>query len=312
MPELPEVETIVRGLRKKIIGRKIKSVWFDSPSQISLQEAWEGKPKFVKAPKADILNKQIKGLKIIDVQRRAKNILIYFSSDKMMLIHQKMTGHLLYGKWEIKKAQGTKQLVQSIIKGAMQDKVNDFIHLILCFDNGWQLALSDMRKFAKVIFGDKKEIEDLRELKELGPEPLEKSFDFKKFKEAVGNKTRKIKQVLMDPYIIAGIGNIYSDDILWEAKIHPFQSAKTLKGVELKRIFLAIKKILTQAVKLRGTSFSDYRDVEGKKGYYVDKRRVYQREGEKCLRCRGIIKRVKMGGRSAHFCSKCQILKSDK
>lgn len=301
MPELPEVETIVRDLRKKIIGRKIKSVWFDSPSQISLQETWEGKPRFIKAPKLGDFEKQIKGLKIVDVQRRAKNILIYFSNDKMMLIHQKMTGHLLYGRWSV---VGGKS--KSLLKGAMQDRVNDFIHLIIYFDNEWQLALSDMRKFAKVIFGDKKEIEYLKELRELGPEPLEKGFDFKKFKEAVGNKTGKIKQVLMDPYVIAGIGNIYSDDILWEAKIHPFQPAKSLKDGELKRIFLAIKKILIQAVKLRGTSFSDYRDIEGKKGYYVEKRRVYQREGEKCFRCKAVIKRVKMGGRSAHFCPKCQ------
>ena len=300
MPELPEVETIVRDLKRKIIGRKIKSAWFDSPRQIFLQKKMVGF-KLVRAPKLADFEKQIKGSKIIDVQRRAKNILIYFTNDKMMLIHQKMTGHLLYGKWEI-----IAKKPQSILKGALSERVNDFIHFILYFDNEWQLALSDMRKFAKVIFGNKSEIENLKELRELGPEPLEKSFDFKKFKEVVGNKTGKIKQVLMDPYIIAGIGNIYSDDILWEAKIHPFQSTKTLKDMELKRIFLAIKKILTQAVKLRGTSFSDYRDVEGKKGYYVGKRRVYQREGEKCLHCGGIIKRVKMGGRSAHFCPKCQ------
>ena len=305
MPELPEVETIVRDLKRKIIGRKIKSAWFDSPRQIFIQKISSGL-RLARAPKLSDFEKQIKGLKIIDVQRRAKNILIYFTDEKMMLIHQKMTGHLLYGRWKIEKVQNTKQLVQSILTGAMQEKANDFIHFILYFDNGWQLALSDMRKFAKVIFGNKSEIENLKELKELGPEPLEKSFDFKKFKEVVGNKTGKIKQVLMDPYVIAGIGNIYSDDILWEAKIHPFQSAKTLKDLELKRIFLAIKKILTQAVKLRGTSFSDYRDVEGKKGYYVEKRRVYQREGEKCLRCGDIIERIKMGGRSAHFCPKCQ------
>ena len=287
MPELPEVETIVRDLRKKIIGRKIKSVWFDVS-------------KLIKKLKIKQFGKEIKGLKIIDVQRRAKNILIYFDNDKMMLIHQKMTGHLLYGKWKI---MGKKPI--SVMKGAMSEKVNDYIHFILFFDNGWQLALSDLRKFAKIVFGNMKEIEE-KELKELGPEPLEKSFDFKKFKEIIGNKSGKIKQVLMDPYVIAGIGNIYSDDILWEAKIHPFQSAKTLDNNELKRIFLAIKNILTQAVKLRGTSISDYRDIEGKKGYYVGKRRVYQREGEKCLRCKIKIKRVKIGGRSAHFCPNCQ------
>ncbi|HNW96267.1 MAG TPA: bifunctional DNA-formamidopyrimidine glycosylase/DNA-(apurinic or apyrimidinic site) lyase [Candidatus Paceibacterota bacterium] len=303
MPELPEVETIVRDLRKKIIGRKIESAWFDSPFQVSCEEIWEGKSRFVKAPKLSEFSKQIKGLKIIDVQRRAKNILIYFSADKMLLIHQKMTGHLLYGKWSMMDGK-----LKSSLSGAMQDRVNDFIHFILYFENGWQLALSDMRKFAKVIFASKESIENLKEIKELGPEPLEKNFDFKKFEKIIGNKAGKIKQILMDPYVIAGIGNIYSDDILWEAQIHPFRSAKSLDKKELKKIFLAIKKILTQAVKLRGTSISDYRDVEGKKGYYVEKRRVYRREGEKCFRCKSEIKRVKMGGRSAHFCPKCQKL----
>jgi len=302
MPELPEVETIVRDLRKKIIGRKIESVWFDSPRQIFLQKKMADS-KLARAPQIDIFERRIKGLKIIDVQRRAKNILIYLSDDQMLLIHQKMTGHLLYGKWNI---AGKK--LSSSLKGAMQEKVNDYIHFILSFDNGWQLALSDLRKFAKVIFASRENIENLKEIKELGPEPLEKNFDFKNFEKIIGNKSGKIKQVLMDPYVISGIGNIYSDDILWEAKIHPFRPAKSLNKKELKSTFLAIKKILTQAVKLRGTSISDYRDVEGKKGYYVDKRRVYRREGEKCLRCKSEIKRVKMGGRSAHFCPKCQKL----
>lgn len=302
MPELPEVETIVRDLRKKIIGRKIESVWFDSPRQIFLQKKMADS-KLARAPQIDIFERRIKGLKIIDVQRRAKNILIYLSDDQMLLIHQKMTGHLLYGKWNI---VGKK--LSSSLKGAMQEKVNDYIHFILSFDNGWQLALSDLRKFAKVIFASRENIENLKEIKELGPEPLEKNFDFKNFEKIIGNKSGKIKQVLMDPYVISGIGNIYSDDILWEAKIHPFRSAKSLNKKELKSVFLAIKKILTQAVKLRGTSISDYRDVEGEKGYYVDKRRVYRREGEKCLRCKSEIKRVKMGGRSAHFCPKCQKL----
>ena len=302
MPELPEVETIVRDLRKKIIGRKIESAWFDSPRQIFLQKKIADS-KLVRSPKIGDFIKQIKGLKIIDVQRRAKNILIYLSNDQMLLIHQKMTGHLLYGKWNI-----SRKKLNASLKGAMQEKVNDYIHFVLSFDNGWQLALSDLRKFAKVILASRENIENLKEIKELGPEPLEKNFDFKKFEKIIGNKSGKIKQVLMDPYVISGIGNIYSDDILWEAKIHPFRLAKSLDKKELKGIFLAVKKILTQAVKLRGTSISDYRDVEGKKGYYVDKRRVYRREGEKCLRCKSEIKRVKMGGRSAHFCPKCQKL----
>lgn len=313
MPELPEVETIVRDLRKKIIGRKIKSVWFDAP-------------KLIKSPKPAIFQKQIKGLKVIDVRRRAKNILIYLEGANsrkrisggknknsqrlamVLLIHQKMTGHLLYGKWSARRRAKAKEGARSLIAGVMQERVNDYIHIIFYLDNGWQLALSDLRKFAKVLLGSKEYVENLSEIKDLGPEPLEKNFSFEKFKDTISSKSGKIKQVLMDPYVISGIGNIYSDDILWQAKIHPFRPAKSLSTEELKAIFRAMKEILTQAIKLRGTSISDYRDLSGESGYYSQKRRAYQREGEKCYRCKNMIKRVKMGGRSAHFCPNCQKL----
>lgn len=290
MPELPEVETIVRDLKKKIIGRKIKSVWFDAP-------------KLIKKPKPAVFGKEIQGLKIENIKRRAKNILIYFSNNKLLLVHQKMTGHLLYGQWRVENKKPV-----SLFKGALQERVNDYIHIIFYLDNDWQLVLSDLRKFAKVVFGSRNEIENLEELKKLGPEPLERDFDFKKFKQILKNKKGKIKQVLMDQSVISGIGNIYSDEILWLAKIHPFRPASQLKDSELKKIFHFIKEVLKKAVKLRGTSISDFRDPEGKAGHYADHRYVYQREGEKCPRCKSVIKRLKMGGRSAHFCQKCQKL----
>jgi len=294
MPELPEVETIVNDLKKKIIGRKITGVWFDAP-------------KLIKKPKPKDLEKQIKGLKITDIRRRGKNILIYLSKTYLLLIHQKMTGHLLYGKWSFGKAQDKqKVIVRSLIKGALEEKVNNYIHFILYLDNGWQVGLSDLRKFAKILFGGKEEIENLAELKNLGPEPLDKNFDFEKFKNLISKKRGKIKQVLMDQEVIAGIGNIYSDEILWQAKIHPFKIVGELKTKELKNIYSAMKQILKKAVKLRGTSVSDFRDAFGRSGGYAKIRKVYQREGEFCQRCGAIIKRVKMGGRSAHFCPKCQ------
>jgi len=331
MPELPEVETIVRDLCKKIIGRKIKSVWFDAPKMISIIFADKRGKVRGTTRKTDkfqqTFEKAVRGFKITEIKRRGKNILIHLqNADKcrlktqinadigenqrqnqhkstILLIHQKMTGHLLYGKWLVK----NKKPVSSL-KGALRERVNDYIHLIFYLDNGWQLALSDLRKFAKVVFGPKNEIENLEELKKLGPEPLEKAFDFKKFKQILKNKKGKIKQVLMDQSVISGIGNIYSDEILWLAKIHPFRPASQLKDSELKKIFHFIKEVLKKAVKLCGTSISDFRDPEGKSGHYAEHRYVYRREGEKCQRCRSIIKRLKMGGRSAHFCPKCQKL----
>ncbi len=291
MPELPEVQTIVNGLNKKIVGRKITGVWFDAP-------------KIIKKPKAQNLEKEIKGLKIEKIFRRGKNILIYFSKDYLLLIHQKMTGHLLYGKWGI-----VNRKTASLIKGSLGEKVNGYIHLIFYLDNGWQLALSDLRKFAKVLFGKKEEIEKMPDLAELGSEPLDKSFNLAKFIKLIKSEKRKIKQVLMDQKVIVGIGNIYADEILYEAGIHPFKSAYKLNNAELKKIYLATKRILKKAIILRGTSTSDFRDISGVAGEYGKKLLVYRKEGESCLRhCGGIVKRVKIGGRSAHYCPNCQKL----
>lgn len=145
------------------------------------------------------------------------------------------------------------------------------------------------------------------EFKSLGPEPLDKSFIFEKFKNTLPQRGR-IKQVLMDQTIIAGIGNIYSDEILWEAKIHPLEDVSKIPDDELKKIYLATKKILKKAIELRGESISDFRDVEGNRGFFDKARKVYRRTGEKCPRCGTIIQREKIGGRSVHFCPRCQQL----
>jgi formamidopyrimidine-DNA glycosylase len=229
--------------------------------------------------------------------------LFFLSHNKVLLIHQKLTGHLLYGKWEIKKGKP-----ESKIKGPIsEDPMNRFLHLIFFLNNGWQLAISDLRKFAKVELWDKEELENSKEFKSLGPEPLEKDFTFEKFKEAMSKKKRgKIKQVLMDQNIIAGIGNIYSDEILWQAKIHPFKDVSKLKDDQLKEIYKAMKEILKKAILAKGESISDYRRISGEKGGFDPLRKVYRREGEKCFRCGSIIKRIKLAGRSAHFCPACQ------
>jgi len=293
MPEGPEVETIVNDLNRKIVGRRIIGVWTD----------W---PKMIKTG-AKTLEKGIKSARIKTVRRRGKNILIDLDKDRLLLIHQKMTGHLLVGKWEVKK-EGPKYRPVPLVKGPLQERVNDFIRLIFYLDNGQQLALSDMRRFAKVLFGKTKDIENLKELKNLGVDPTDPKTTFKDFTAAITKRTRNIKQVLMDQTVISGVGNIYADDILWFTKIHPLKRANNLTNRELKNIWLATRSILKKAIKLRGTSTADFRDTAGKKGSYGNAVLAYRRTGLPCKRCKTLIKRIKIGGRSAHFCPECQKL----
>ena len=291
MPELPEVETIVRGLNQKVRNRTFLDVWTDSP-------------KTVRKPSFEIFKKELKGKKIQNVWRRAKNILFDLSGGKILLVHQKMTGHLLYGKWEFK---DKKWIAKN--KGPLKDDpMNRFLHLVFTLDNGFQLALSDLRKFAKIELWNDEDFRKSEYLKNLGLEPLDKSFTFKKFKEVFTNKKGKIKIVLLDQSVIAGIGNIYADEILWETKIHPLRNVSQLSESDFKNIYRAIRKILQKAVKLRGSSLSDFRDLAGEKGTFGKIIKAYRREGLPCFRCKTKLKRIKINARSSCFCPQCQIL----
>lgn len=284
MPELPEVETIVRGLEKKVLKRTFLNIWTDSK-------------KLFKNIIFDNFVKKIKGRRIENIRRRGKNILFDLSQGLTLLIHQKITGHLLIGNWEEKNGKYI-----SLEKGVkLNDPTNQSIRVIFFLDNDVQMALSDLRKFAKIELKETKEIE--KELNILGPEPLEISF--KEFKELFLKKKGVIKQVLMDQNFIVGIGNIYASDILWEAKISPKRRVESLREEEVKKIYLSMKNILKESIKLKGDSFSDFRTVSGEKGGYHKVARVYGKEGEKC-KCGGIIKRIKQGGRSSFFCPNCQ------
>ncbi|MBI4117266.1 MAG: DNA-formamidopyrimidine glycosylase [Parcubacteria group bacterium] len=291
MPELPEVETIARELKKKIVGLKITDVWADRE-----------KP-FKQAGGLKTFLKEVKNKKITDVRRRAKFVIINLEGPKSIFIHQKISGHLLYGKWKKNKNDWV-----SIISGPLKnDRQNKYLRIVLCLNNGFQVALSDLRRFGKVMLVSDKDIENLKELKKLGPEPLEMSFE--EFKKLFLKKKGRLKPVLMDPYFIAGIGNIYSDEILWDAGYHPLARVEKLKENDLKEIFSSTKKILQKAIKYRGDSVDDYRLPSGEKGRYQKIQNAYQQTGKKCKKGDGgIIQRLKVGGRSAHFCPKHQRL----
>ena len=293
MPELPEVQTTVNDLNRKIKGLTITGIWTDWPKYFKRSiGGWE------------TFRKIVKGKKIKKIRRIGKNIIFDLSHDKEILIHQKLTGHLLVGHWQIKN-----NLPISTEKGLFAEKVNNYIHAIFWLNKNKMMGFSDLRKFGKILVTDKRDFDNLKDLKDIGPDPLTPKFGFNEFKSLISKKRGPIKKILMDQNVVSGIGNIYSDEILFVAKIHPLKKAEKLGDKELRAIFEAAKKILKKAIKLRGTSTSDYRDTAGKAGRYTEVRLVYQREGEKCPnKCGGVIKRLKINGRSAHFCSHCQKL----
>jgi formamidopyrimidine-DNA glycosylase len=295
MPELPEVETTVKGLRLKVQQRTFIDLWTDWEKMIRFggQKRSEGDFKAVK--------KVLKGKQILRVWRRAKNIILELSDGYSLLIHMKMTGHLLVGEWSLKSG-----VWQAKNPGPLQDSINGFLHVVWFLDDGQMIALSDMRKFAKIELWKTDAFLVSQEFLGWGPEPLEKEFTLAKFKKVLENKKGKIKQVIMMPNVLAGVGNIYASEALWQAKIHPEKSAAKLNEKELALLYVAIKKVLLLGVEFGGDSFSDYRDVNGEKGKFEGKKKVYQREGQPCYRCKTPIKRLVLGQRSSFFCPSCQ------
>lgn len=276
MPELPEVETTTRGLKKEVLGRTILDVWTDLRTKDKRKHDTVANPKFFKFFKKSVL-----GAKITQAERRAKNILIHLSNGKTILVHMKMTGRLL-----VKNFDG-------------------FVHVLFKLSGGKELAFSDPRKFGKITLLDRSALTISKHLSGLGPEPLDQNFTKEVLAERLSKKkTGKIKSVLMDPSIIAGIGNIYSDEILWNAGIHPKRPAGLLNESELKGVWSATKKLLSKGIDFGGDSMSDYVNIYGEKGAFQMHHQAYKRKGAKCMKknCRGVIIREIIGGRSAHFC----------
>lgn len=290
MPELPEVETIVRDLKKEVLHRTFIDIWTDTENMIK-KDTFEG------------LKKKLIGKEIIGARRRAKNILIDLSDNYVLLIHQKIAGHLLFGKWKLEKGRWIAEKDGPLLT----DQINNYIHVVFSLDDKNQIALSDARKFAKVELWKREELEASEDFLKLGPEPLEKDFTLIDFKKLFEKKKGKIKQVLMDQNFISGIGNIYASEILFKSKINPEEEIKNLNDNDLKEMYDAMREILEKAIELKGDSFSDYRTLYGEKGGAQGMNKVYQKEGKVCPRCGGIIKRITQGGRGTFFCPECQI-----
>ena len=294
MPELPEVQTVVDDLNKKIKGDSIADFWSD----------W---PKAIKGKSLKEFRETINGRKILDVRRIGKNIFINLSGGKTLYIHLKMTGHLLI-KSEIRNSKSESDAKK---QNYFEDKVNQYVH------HGWKLKnrrgkiknmdFSDMRKFAKIVLDDAEKIKDLPEIKKLGIDAMDPELTFKKFAKILEKRKNKpIGLVLLEQELLAGIGNIYRSEILFDAGILPTKTVKELKIHDLKKILKSVKKILKKAIGMRGTSDSDYRDTSGAPGNFQKILKVYGRTGKKCLKCDTIIANGKIGQRTFFYCPRCQ------
>jgi formamidopyrimidine-DNA glycosylase len=273
MPELPEVETIARGLRVVLPGRRIVAVRL-------------GKTDFIDDPAA--IERELPGARIMAVRRHGKFLLLDLESSNgtahnfSLLIHLGMTGRLVTCEPEAPVPRHT--------------------HVFIALDNGRELRYTDVRRFGRMGLVPQGSPE--KSLNSLGLDPLEASED--QFAALLKDRRARIKALLLDQHMLRGIGNIYADESLWRARIHPMRLGAKLTADESRRLYRAVRDVLNEAIRLRGSSIADYVDSDGNLGGFQRRHRVYQRQGKKCFRCGATIRRAIVAGRSSHFCPRCQ------
>jgi formamidopyrimidine-DNA glycosylase len=306
MPELPEVHTTVTGLQKILPSLSIIGVWSNMWSESPLaKNTIKDRNYFTYFQKYSLQQK------VISVSRRAKHILINLDNGFTIVIHMKMTGHLMYGHYEENKEQSNDKEWPwiPVTKGSpLSDPYNRHIHVVFSLSDGKHLVFCDSRKFGTIVI-EKTNTLHINRLAHLGPEPLETSFTLSSFKERLmKSPSRAIKTVLMDQAIISGIGNIYSDEMLHRSHILPTRTVRSIKDKEYKDLFTSMKHVLLEGINFGGDSTSDYRNVDGARGNFHANHLVYLRTQQQCLskKCRGIIEKRTIGGRSAHYCPVCQ------
>ena len=314
MPELPEVETVVSELHRQLKGRTIKSVSVLLPKLVFLGPRTVSNVRRNNKKRAAAFAAKLKGQRIRAVKRRAKIIIIEFYSPKsrlpgkesqrILLVHLKMTGQFIFFK---KSELNKKVRIINRVEAPLYQMPCKYTHVIFTFSDGAKLFYNDLRQFGYFRLVDADELARVKELKEFGPEPLDKNFTFQVFEEILKKRPNaKIKQALTEPKLIAGIGNIYSDEILFRAKVRPLRRIKTLSRAERRAIFRAIPFILKKAIRARGSSVGDFIRPDGSWGTMGKYHFVYGRAGQSCKKCGVVITSAKIGGRTASFCLRCQ------
>jgi formamidopyrimidine-DNA glycosylase len=270
MPELPEVETVVRGLREPLIGRRIESVWYE-------------REKVIQMPSAEQFRARIIGQTVKAITRRAKYILIELDHD-ILAVHLKMTGRLFVAAPE------------------NQPPEDRWVRLRLGLDNGEELCFSDARRFGRVYLAST--VGEITPV--LGPEPLEDAFTPAVLAQQLQGRSKVIKALLLDQSFVAGVGNIYADEALHRAGIHPQRASDSLTSAEVERLYGTIRAVLNEGIDHQGASVNWYRKPDGTKGQSQDHFYVYDREGEPCLTCGTPIVKIRVSQRGTHYCPQCQ------
>ncbi len=271
MPELPEVETIARSLRPLVTGRTVAAV------ELLFRP-------LLRAESADAL-KTIAGRKVEAIRRRGKMLIIELERGLALVFHLKMTGQFLW-----------------IEGGEARDA---HTRLVLSFrGTGRELRFRDVRKFGFLLCRETDGLRTCPEIAALGPEPLE--IGLREFTERIAERRGRIKSLLLNQSFIAGIGNIYTDELLFKARIHPKSEASALSKNDVRRVWEAMRTVLAKAIAAKGTTLRDYTDAEGRVGEFQLEHKVYGREGEECVVCGTVLRRIVLGGRSTFFCPRCQ------
>lgn len=273
MPELPEVETMVRDLQTRVVGRTISSV----------EAPFAGTVRFPDYPE---FKERVEGRTITSISRRGKYAIFSLDSGDALIIHRGMTG--------------------SVLLRSTVEPLEPYVRLIFRLDNGTELRFDDPRKFGKAFIMNASGEEHPMPWERMGPEPLSADFTPEYLASVLRNRKAPIKPLLLNQEIVAGLGNIYVDESLFLARIHPLRPAGSLSIDDVTRLYRAIREVLDRAVHSRGTTFSSYRDIEGRQGSYQDTLSVFRKEGEPCPTCGTNIERIVVGGRGTHFCPSCQ------
>jgi formamidopyrimidine-DNA glycosylase len=289
MPELPEVETVRRGLEALIIGKKVKAATSDNPKS------------FPNAPQ-DVASFLV-GATIQDINRRAKLLMIGLSSGYSLLVHLKMTGQLVYVDESVRFGAGhpNESLVQ-----ALPDRST---RVTISFEDGSTLYFNDQRKFGWVRLMPTIEVPNIDFMKKVGPEPLEADFTATQFAQRFTRRARtNIKAALLDQTVVAGIGNIYADEALWGAQVHPQRLVSSMSEDDFERTYTEARAVMNLSIEKGGSSNKNYVNAEGKRGSYMDFARVFRREGLACPRCGTTIEKIRVAGRGTHICPTCQTI----